>query len=166
MFNPFSKFEPWMIAGFRERNLRYVVAQTFTRDNDLFKDENTISLLLSQYEDLLAAKTHLNAIAGDKYASIIDLEKETHRARLAEVLKNEKFHLYSIMITDTKVIKNALDKIFSEKIRNYISKRTTWRIGGSKTIYPEIEATFGELFVVLKYSGETIRVTLEEIERY
>jgi hypothetical protein len=64
------------------------------------------------------------------------------------------------------VLEGAMDKIFTDKIKSYISATTRWRIGGDKTIRPKLEITFGELFVVLNYAGETLRVNLQEMERY
>lgn len=165
MFNPFSKFEGRFIQRFRELKKRYLVSQTFSRDNDLFKEEHTISLLLTHYDDLGLAKIHMNALSADKYAAIIDLENEKHRKRVEEMLKDEStYHVYSSLVLNTKVLEDAMDNLFTDNIKNYITKNTSWRIGGSKTIRPKLEITFGELFVVLRYSGQTIKVTLAEIE--
>jgi len=167
MFNPFSKFEGRLIPKFRELKKRYLVSQIFTRDNDLFKEDGVISLLLTHYDDPGLAKIHFNALSGDKYAAIIDLENEKHRSRIETMLKDENaYHLFSSLVLNNKILEDALDTIFTDKIRAYISRNTTWRIGSNKTIKPKLEITFGELFVVLKYSGQTIKVTLQEIEGY
>ncbi len=72
MFNPFSKFEEKFIPAFRKLKKRYLISQSFKRENDLFKEDKTY-LLLSHYEDHGLAKIHYNAISSDKFASIIDL---------------------------------------------------------------------------------------------
>ncbi len=138
--------------------------QSFKRENNLFS-ENKTYLLLSHYEDHGLAKIHYNAISSDKYASIIDLEIDQHREELLSMLNpTTSYTMYSSLTIDPKEIKSATDKIFKYKIQDYISRNTNWRIGRDQTVIPKLEITFGELYVVLKFGNQTIRIRLEEIE--
>ncbi len=164
MFNPFIKFEERFIAQFRKIGHRYLVSQSFSRDNDLLQKPETVSLLFSNYNDKGLAQIHYNAMREDKYAAIIDLELEKHRDKIVAMVKDDRYSMYSNTVTDVKAIKAAVDRMFAGKIRHYVQHKTNWRIGGSKTLQTTLEVTFGELFLVLKYGRETIRVTLREIE--
>jgi hypothetical protein len=162
MFNPFSRFQEKFIPAFRKAKKRYLVSQTFTRYNP--QDGKTF-LMLTHYDDKESAKVHLNAISFDKFASIIDLEKEVHRNKLLEMLGPEsKYVIYSSLTTDPKEVKRTVDSLFKENVQRFINKNTNWRISRDHTVKPKLEITFGELYVVLKYGTQTIRVKLEEIE--
>lgn len=162
MFNPFSKFQEKFIPAFLKAKKRYLVSQTFTRDHS--QDGKTL-LMLTPYGDKESAKVHLNAIAFDKFASIIDLEKDQHREKLLDMLSTQsKYVIYSSLTTDPKEVKRTVDSLFKEKIQRFINKHTSWRISRDHTVKPKLEITFGELYVVLKYGSQAIRVKLEEIE--
>ena len=164
MFNPFVKFEEKFIATFRKVKKRYLVSQTFTRvDKEMNKYKTC--LMLTQYEDKGLAKIHFNALSADKFASIIDLEIDTHREKLLEMISPQSdYTIYSSLTIDPKEVKNLSDKIYKEKVQKFIEKKTNWRIGREQIIKPKLEITFGELYVALKYGTQTIRVRLEELE--
>ncbi|MEP6949112.1 MAG: hypothetical protein ABI863_07565 [Ginsengibacter sp.] len=165
MFNPFARFEPGFIPGFRNLKKRYLVLQTFKRENNLFKDPAKSYVIVTHYDNPGGAKEHLNAVKEDKFAQLMDLENAIDRNRLLEMLSiNSAYIVYSILDANPKTTKNAIDKIFKYKIQKYISNNTQWRIGREQTVVPSLETTFGELFVILKSSGQTIRVKLEELE--
>ncbi|HUS02252.1 MAG TPA: hypothetical protein VMY77_11025 [Chitinophagaceae bacterium] len=162
MFNPFSKFQEKFIPTFRKAKKRYLVSQTFTREP---LQEGKTFLILTQYDDKESARVHLNAISFDKFASIIDLEKEVHREKLLDMLSPQsKYVIYSSLTIDQKEVKKTVDGLFKEKVQRFINKNTNWRISRDHTVKPKLEITFGELYVVLKYGTQTIRVKLEEIE--
>ena len=48
----------------------------------------------------------------------------------------------------------------------YIDDKPKWRISRDHILRPELETVFGELQVVMKYSGQTIKVPLKVIETY
>lgn len=164
MFNPFVKFEEKFITTFRKVKKRYLVSQTFTRvDKEIIKDKTC--LMLTQYEDKGLAKIHFNALSADKFASIIDLEKDIHREKIVAMLAPQsKYIIYSSLTIDPKEVKSLSDKIYKDKVQKFIEKKTNWRIGREQTIKPKLEITFGELYVALKYGSQTIRVRLEELE--
>lgn len=162
MFNPFSRFGEKYIPAFRKAKKRYLVSQTFTRCPP---QDGKIFLILTHYDDKESARVHLNAISFDKFAAVIDLEKEVHRKKLLEMLKpGSKYVIYSSLTTEPKEVKRTVDSLFKEKVQQFINKNTNWRISRDYTVKPKLEITFGELYVVLKYGTQTIRVKLEEIE--
>ena len=165
MFNPFAKFDERFITGFRNAQKRYLVSQTFKRATDHFTDEEKINLILSHYDDLGLAKIHLNAISKDKYASIIDLEKDAHRNKLTEMLQpGSKYSIYTSLITDQTAIVKQTDIIFKDKIKKYLSTSTNWRIGRNDEVKTKLEITFGELFFTIAFRTQKVRVALEELE--
>ena len=168
MFNPFVPFHIKMIEGFRKMKRPYLVAQTNLQAIDHFEEIPKVPLLLTDYDNLQGAQIHLNAItATDKYKSIINLENEKHRSKLLEILgPGSNYRVYAAFIEDMKQVEKRLNDKYTGNIRNYISRRTNWRIGADKTIYPRLEAVFGELFVILKYGTQTERFRLSDLEKY
>lgn len=161
MFNPFSRFEEKFIAAFRKVKKRYLVSQTFTR----YRQEDKTCLMLSHYDDKGLAKIHFNALSTDKYAAIIDLENDKHREKLLTMLAPQSgYIIYSSLTIDPKEVKTIFDKNFKEKTQKFIANNTNWRIGREQTIKPKLEFIFGELYVVLKYRTQTMRIKLEELE--
>jgi len=166
MFNPFLRFQENFIPAFRSQKKRYLICQTFDRENTLFREMNKTYLLLSHYGDPGLARLHYNAISFDRHRNAFDLEKEDERQEVINMLKPDSpYIVYSSLTIDNNEVKKATDKIFSDKIQKYIRQKTNWRIGGDQTIIPKLEITFGELFVVLKYGAtQPKRIRLEELE--
>lgn len=161
MFNPFSRFEEKFIPTFRKVKKRFLVSQTFSRD----KQADKTCLMLTHYDDKGLAQIHFNAVSFDKFASIIDLEKDKHREKLLEMLNPQSNYIvYSSLTIDPKEVKKTADGLFKDKVQSFINKNTNWRISREYTVKPKLEITFGELYVVLKYGTQIMRVKLEEIE--
>lgn len=165
MLNPFAKFQPRFVARFRELQKRYLVSQTFNRENHLFREEGKVYLMLTHYSDKGLAKIHYNAVVHDRYAAIIDLEDERHRHRLEAMLAaNSGYRIYSSLVTNPNHVKMALDRTLKDHIQQFIAKNTNWKIGRDYTMIPKLEITFGELFITMKYGSQQLRVKLAEIE--
>ena len=166
MFNPYVKFDIKMISGLRDMNRRYLVSQLNTHAGNVFGDDAKDPILLTDYDDYGLAKIHFNALT-DKYRAILDLEKEAHRKKIAEMLEpDSKYRLYAAFVDDLKRVEKRLNDRYSKSIRNYIAQHTTWRIGADKTLIPKMQLIFGELFVILKYSGQEIRFKLADLDKY
>lgn len=166
MFNPFVPFHTKMIDPLRKMSRRYLVSQTNHHAADECQEDPRIPILLSDYEDVSIAQVHLNALT-DKYKAMMDLENERHRGKLLDMLSPEsKYKVYSAFIPEVKSVENRMNQQYSVNIRNYISRMTNWRVGGEKTINPKLEMIFGELFVTLKYGGQSVRIKLAELEKY
>lgn len=165
MYNPFVRFTEKLIPVFRKAKKRYLVSQTFHRENPLLVERDKTYLLLTQYDNFDSAKVHFNAVSFDKFASIIDLEKDVHREKLLNMLSADAAYImYSSLTIDADEVKKTIDHLFKDKVQQFIRTNTNWRISRDHTVKPKLEITFGELYVVLKYGSQTIRVKLEEIE--
>lgn len=165
MLNPFARFQVKFVDGFRQLQKRWLVSQTFYRENHLFREEGKVYLMLTHYSDKGLAKIHHNAVLHDRYASIIDLENERHREKLLSMLTpGSNYRIYSSLVTDPKQVKMALDRTLKEGIQKFITTNTNWRIGREQTITPNLEITFGELYITMRYGTQQLRVKLEEIE--
>ena len=167
MFNPFVKFIFKFIPRFRELKQRYLVSQTYVMALDHFKEENKTPILLTNYDNKNLALIHFNAVKEDKFASIIDLENEKHREKLLEMIGlNSNYDVYAAIVTKREEVEKRLNAKYTNNMRRFITKETTWRIGADKTIYPSFEVVFGEFFITLKYAGQSVRLKLADIEKY
>lgn len=165
MINPFSLMHSGYIDAFRMRGKRYLILQQFTRENNLFKEEGKTYLLVSHYDDLGLALLHYKEVKDEPVARMIDLEKENERIEFESMLSvNSEYIVYSILDSNPKATKMAIDKQLKYKIQDYVAKETKWRISRHHEFVPDLEVTFGELFVILKYSGRNIRVPLKDLE--
>ncbi len=164
MINPFTLMNLKFISAFRERGKRYLVLQNFTRENNLFKQQDKKYLLVSHYSDRGLALLHYKEVINDEMAAMIDLEVDNERDRFEQMLfDGSGYIVYSILNSNPTATRLALDKL-KYKIQEFIAKNTQWRISRQTEMVPDLETTFGELFVVLKYSGQTIRVPLKTFE--
>lgn len=166
MFNPFVLFEPRFIEAFRKARERYLVAQTYHSAADHFAEDPKDYLLFTQYEDLSKARIHLGTLGNDKYAAIIDLEKEIHRNKIiAMIAPGSNYVIYAAIVGRREDVEKRLNERYAANMRRYIAKNTSWKIGSDKTIYPKLDIAFGELFILLKYNSQQLRVTLADIHK-
>ena len=130
MFNVFVPFHPKMIEGLRKMNRRFLVAQTNLQAIDVLSEDVKDPILLTDYDDIIAAKTHLNAIVGkDKYKYILDLENDAHRTKLIEMLSpDSKYRVYGAFIDDLEKVKRRLNDKYSTNIRNYIGVKSKYHL--------------------------------------
>jgi hypothetical protein len=166
MFQPFEEFRSIYIHKLIELKKRYLVAQSYKRARDPCADQHRIDIILTDYDSLGGANIHLNAVKQDKYAAILDLEKPAHRNKLSEMLAaGSGYRLFWAIVKSKKDVQERINRRYKDNMRRYIEKNTRWRIGGGETIFPNVDVTFGELFITLKYGGQTLRIKFEEIER-
>jgi hypothetical protein len=166
MFQPFEQFRLIFIEKLIGLKKRYLVAQSYKRAYNHFAEEHKTDILLTDYDSLGAANIHLNAIKHDKYSAILDLENSKHKEKLVEMLSpNSKYNLFWSVVKSSKELQQRINAKYKDNMRRYIERHTNWRIGRDTTIYPSVEVTFGELFIVLKYGGQTLRIKFEEIEK-
>lgn len=165
MLQPFEQFRLVFIDKLIALKKRYLVSQTYTRAMDHLADETKTDLILTDYDNLGGAKIHLNAVKHDKYAGILDLESHTHKQRLTEMLAaDSNYRIFWSVVKSSKDLQQRINLRYKDNMKRYIGQHTNWRISGATTIYPSIEVTFGELFITLKYSGQTLRIKFEDIE--
>ncbi len=165
MINPFTQMNTKFIPAFRSKSKRYLVLQNFTLEDHLFKKDKKY-VLVSHYDDKGKALEHYTRVQQQEIAKIIDLENDADTLTLESMLNiNSEYVLYSILVTNPAAVERALD-ILKYKIKKYIDDKPKWRISREHTLRPELETVFGELQVVMKYSGHTIKVPLKLIETY
>jgi hypothetical protein len=165
MLQPFELFKVTYIERLLKLRKHYLVTQSYSRGEKLF-DEQKESLLVSDYEEYVLAKTHWDALASDRYRAIIDLEKPEHKGKLMEMLQeNSRYRLFWAVVDDTAKLKKFIDLKYADHTKRYIEQNTNWRIGRDLTLRPSLQLIFGEVFIVLKHGRQTLRVKFEEIEK-
>ena len=157
---------PQLIAGLRKNGKRWLVSQTLDVTASVAMSEAKIFLLLSHYDDAGMASVHLKAVIDDKYASLIDLEKDIHRKQLEKILaRDSAYVVYSSLIRNKEQVEKMAADLYREKYWQFIRQHARSGINPNKSIRPSIQLIFGEIFIVLKYGSETMRTKLADIEK-
>ena len=121
---------------------------------------------MSDYADLGQAKIHLNAIRHDKFSAILDLQSSLHLEKLKEmILPESKYRVFWNAVPNAKELQTKIEKEYKPHIRRYIEKSTNWRISKEIGLATSLEVTFGELFIILKYGSQKLRVKFSDIEK-
>lgn len=166
MLQPFELFKPIYIDRLTGLKKRYLVSQSYSRGFNHLDDEHKTNILLSDYDLLGAANIHLNAVKHDQYAAILDLEKPKHKTKLAEMLEpGSKYRVYWAIVKSKKELEGRINGNYKDHMRKYITLHTNWRIDRDTSLTPSIQVTFGELFIILKYGNQTLRIKFEELEK-
>jgi len=164
MLQPFGRFKAVYIPKLMEWGKYYLVSQTYTRYPD-HSEAPKESLLLTDYADANEAKTHLEALHKDKYAAILHLQHPPHQAKLMELLDaGSRFHVFWAVVKSVKELEEKINAVYKPNIKSFIEQNTNWRISRETTLHPSVELIFGELFIILKYDNQAIRVKFEDIE--
>ena len=165
-FIPFEKLTHSLISSFRKKGKRWLVSQTLKLNiSDPVLLSKTL-ILITHYEDKGLATVHHKAVLEDKYASVIDLERETHRKQIDSILSQDsKYILFSSLIRNRERVEKQATEMYKEKYWRFIQQHSQSGISPTKSLRPSLQLIFGELFVVLKYGSETLRTKLSEIEK-
>ena len=165
-FIPFEKLTHSLISSFRKKGKRWLVSQTMKLN---ISDPELLSktlILITHYEDKGLATVHHKAVLEDKYASVIDLERETHRKQIDSILSQDsKYILFSALIRNRERVEKQATEMYKEKYWRFIQQHSQSGVSPTKSLRPSLQLIFGELFVVLKYGSETLRTKLSEIEK-
>ena len=164
MLQPFEQFKDIYIERLIKLKKVYLVSQTYKRVVEHFDENERINILLTDYDSYQYAQVHFNAVKGDRYSSIINLEKPEHKAKLEEMLNGQKYQLYWSVVKSAENLAKRLDDKYTDHIKRYIQKNTTWRIARDSKITPKFEVVFGELFITIRYNTQQLRVKFEDIE--
>lgn len=165
MLQPFEIFKPVYLNKLMQLKKFYLVTQTYYRAAAAYPEDGRIPLLLSDYNDLGQAKLHQNAVKHDKYAAIIHLDQPAHLRKLQELLSQDSpYCLYWAVVASAKALQQIIDKKYKDHLRRYLTRNSHWRIRGDNILYPVMQVSFGELFIIIKHGSERIRVKFEEIE--
>ena len=165
-FIPFEKLTHSLISSFRKKGKRWLVSQTLQLN---ISDPELLSktlLLMTHYEDKGLALVHHKAVVEDKYASVIDLERDIHRRQLDNILSHDSRYLvFSALIRNREIVEKKATEMYKEKYWRFIQQHSQSGISPTKSLRPSLQLIFGELFVVLKYGAETLRTKLADIEK-
>ncbi|MEO6315952.1 MAG: hypothetical protein ABIU63_16870 [Chitinophagaceae bacterium] len=166
MFQPFIPFKLEHLETLPSLNKRYIISQSYERANDHFSEEKKIGIIFSTPNDLGLAKIHLNAVRHDKYAAILDLENPRHVEKIKEMLASEsQYKVFWSIFNKKDELEKRLDLHYGNHIQRYIKNNTTWAISRDIGFNPKFHVIFAELFVLLKYGSQTLRVKFEDIEK-
>jgi hypothetical protein len=166
MLQPFLRFRQMYMHRLIELEKFYLISQSYNRGNDHFADTPKTGLLMTDYNDIGLAKTHLNAIKHDKYAALLDLTRTAHKKKLIELLSaDSKYAVYWAVIKSAEELQLRVNRKYKDHMRRYIESRTDWRIGRETTLRPVIQLKFGEIYVTLKFGNRRLQVKFEEIEK-
>ena len=166
MLQPFEKFKSSYIDRLMDLNKVYLVTQTYTRVGSASPGEEKIGLLLSDYDDLGLAKIHYKAVINDRFGSIIHLSKPAHRQKLADMtVPGSRYEVYWAVVKSKIQLEQQVNKKYKDRMREYITKNTTWRLEKDSGIRPSVQLIFGELFIVIKHGKQVVRVKFEELEK-
>lgn len=165
-FMPFEKLTHPLLYAFRKKGKRWLVSQTLqlnVTDPDLL---TKTLILTTHYDDKGLAWVHHKAVLDDRYASVIDLERETHRRQLDRLLtQDSKYILFSSLIRNRERVEKRVTEMYKEKYWRFLQQHSKAGTSSSKSLRPSLQLIFGELFVVLKYGAETLRTRLSDIEK-
>lgn len=163
-FQPFIPFEKKYLNKLISNKQYYWVSQSYQRGSSAVTGSR-IPILITSYDDKELAQIHKNAVKNDLYAALINIQNEAHYNTLLSMLMPEsKYFVYWGVVHDYKQLEKYLNDHFGQHIKRYIDKKTNWRINGNGIFRPAFQLTFGELYITLKWSGQSVRVKFEEIE--
>jgi hypothetical protein len=168
MLQPFEDFKPFYINRLVKLGRRYLVSQTYYRNENRVSDPDNsrTNLLLSDYVELGQARLHLNAVREDRYAAIIDLYHLGHLEKIgAMLLPGSGYRLFFAVVRSAKELEGFINKKYKDKLKRYVDTQTDWRIAHNTIVKPTVQLSFGELFLILRHGRQQIRIKFEEIER-
>lgn len=165
MLQPFELLQKQFIPKFKQMKLVYLVSQYYRRGYNYFADVKSTPVVMTTYDNLGLAKTHLNAVKEDKYAAIIDLTNPEHEQKVLDMITGAQYAIYWSVVKSTTELERRINGKYKDNMRRYIEKHTNWKISRDATVNPKIQLVFGELYLTLKFRSQEIRVKFEEIER-
>lgn len=166
MFQPFIALEKIFVDRLMSMNKIYLVSQTYHRGTNPFDEETRQGILLSDYDNPGLAIMHLNALKADKFAALIDLSKQVHYHQLITKLGSNKYRFYWAMTKNAHDLQKRIGTRYKARISRYAKEKTNWNISTTDPLRTQFEVTFGEIFLVLKWRSQKVRIKFEEIETY
>lgn len=166
---PFKRFLPLYIQRFTDMRKIYLVSQTYERHVKTLTEPDKTGMLITDYDDLGLAKQHFAARKNvrDRLAAIIDLTNASHLVAFQRTLSvNSRYAVYWAAVESRQSLERRVNLHFKDNIRRYISENTRWHIARDSGINPKIQAIFGELFIVLRYRSEELRIKFSDIEKF
>jgi hypothetical protein len=166
MLQPFEKFNGSYVSRLIDLNKVYLVTQTYSRGGSGLMPDGKMGLLLSDYDDLGLAKIHYKAVINDRFGAIIHLSKPAHRQKLIDMTDpGSAYNIYWAVVKSKIQLEQQVNRKYKDKMREYITKNTNWRLEKDSGIRPSVQLIFGELFIVIKHGKQVVRVKFEELEK-
>lgn len=163
MLQPFEKFKPQYIQRLLDLNKPYLVTQQYRRANE---GSEKVNLLISDYDDPGLARIHYKAVMSDRYAAIVHLNRPAHEEKIRQMLEPESaYQLYWAVVKSKKQLEEKINAAYKDRMREYITENTNWRLDRNASIRPSVQMIFGELFIVIKHGKQVVRVKFEELEK-
>lgn len=164
MLQPFELFLPIYLDRLLKLNKVYLVIQTYLQGNETLKEGQKINILVSAYEDINNANEHFDSLKADKNAALIHLDNPLHKNKLDEMLHGEKYTVYWNELKSKEELDKIVDSTYSDQIKKYIKRNTSWRISSEETITTCYDVIFGELYITLTYNMHQLKVKFDDIE--
>jgi hypothetical protein len=132
-FIPFEKLTHSLLSSFRKKGKRWLVSQTLKLNiSDPVLLSKTL-ILITHYEDKGLATVHHKAVLEDKYASVIDLERETHRKQIDSILSQDsKYILFSALIRNRERVEKQATEMYKEKYWRFIQQHSQSGVSPTK----------------------------------
>src|SRR5687768_2982557 len=125
MLQPFEPLLPMYVDKLQKLDKKYFVTQYYARGISHFQEKERIPILVSVYDNLGLAKTHLNALRADQYGAIIHLDKPEHKTKLWDMVKgNTKFAVYWAVVKDANDLEKRINGKYKDNMKRYIDQYT------------------------------------------
>ena len=163
MFNPFAPFDPRLLEKFKLKGVKAFVKQTYERGKSRLDEKNITAYLLIHFTSLPMAQQYFQSIQADTGRRLFRLDDLAESQELHTLLNqpsNSRFFT-SLTIKDAN---EKAKKLLDKQIRAYITYKTDWQPPRSADISFNLELSFGELYVQLKYGNREIKMKLSELE--
>ena len=163
MYNPFYPFTLRLLEPMLAKNNRYFVLQSFRRSRSLLGAQKSADFLLTHYTDSGRARDHFDAIRNDADRRLFNMDIMEDRKALVTFLDTENGNQVYAHLTTPDWKEKAVQQL-NKKWRAYIQAETNWNPRREDEINPDMEIIFGEVYMVLSFRAERLRVKLEDIE--
>lgn len=162
---PFERFRPEYISKLLSLGKRYLVSQSYARGAEKLATLPRISIIVSAYDNIGLAKTHLNAVREDRLSAIIDLQCAAHAQRFSSILSGERYVVYWAVVRSRAEVEKRVNARYKDHLRRYVERHTNWTIHRETTLRPSLQLVFGELYLNLRHQSQLIRIKFADIEQ-
>ena len=163
MHNPLAILTPELLDGLITGGHRYFIRQSFIRGKNPLDHETKEAFLITPYRDFSEVNAHLQAIKydGRKYVYQIGDQWELDKLYIA-ARQPEGYKVFVALLREPRW---KPPKMLTPKINNYLRAYTRWKPERGIETRVNLFMQFGELFLILQYKSEEIKVPLLDIEK-
>jgi hypothetical protein len=164
MFNPNYLFTTQVLDAFVQAGKLYFVRNTYNRAFDHFDETIKGNFIITHYDDEAKAKAHYNSIPSDPHRFLYDWYNSEHQTKLkAAAAQPQGYKIYSTLFYPDW--KKKITNHIKDKVSQYVYKHTNWKPGKGEVVNPDLYWQFGQLYTVINYNGQQIKVKFEDIEK-